>query len=90
MNNLKLIKYIYQFLYLFFYNKLGSDKYTSSSASISLTVLFLIVITLSLINTLTIYLLKLDVIKLINEWLLLVVVILLYLFYRFLVLKNIK
>jgi len=87
---MKTIKYIFNCVYTFFYNKLGSDKYTSTSASISILIILAIVVTLIIINLISNYFFKLNLIKEMNQWVLLLIITGLYLFYRFFLLKMIK
>jgi hypothetical protein len=90
MINMKIVKDLYNYVYAFFYHKLSSDKYTSASASISILTMLSIVITLILINIGSNYLFKVNFIKEVNEWIVLMLIIALYLIYRFSILKILK
>ncbi len=81
---------MYKNIYSFFYDKLGSEKYTSKSASISIISFFLIVISLICINIFSIYLLKYDLLKRMNSWKIVILIIVLYIVFQMIIKKQIR
>jgi len=66
---------IYNSVFFFFHKKIGSNRYTSQSASISIISLIIIGLFALLINTLFIILTKHDFIKNTNQWIILITLI---------------
>jgi len=87
---MKAIIHLYNVIYYFFYNKLGSDKFTSSSASLNILTLFIVVVLLVLINVFFIFLIEIDMIKKMSDWLILLVVVILFLLIRYSIIRIIN
>ncbi|CAM4117498.1 hypothetical protein FLBR109950_16000 [Flavobacterium branchiophilum] len=75
---MKLLIYIQNYIYNVFYKRIGSNKHTSFSASLSIVTLIIIVIFLIIINLLSILFYKIDIIKDVNEWLIAITILLVY------------
>ena len=87
---MKTIRYIYKSIYDFFYDRLGSDKNTSDSASISILTMLLVIIVLILINIIFITAFNFNILKESNQWVIFISILILYLAIRFSLIKIIK
>ena len=87
---MKTIRYIYKSIYDFFYDRLGSDKNTSDSASISILTMLLVIIVLILINIIFITAFNFNILKESNQWIVFISILILYLAIRFSLIKIIK
>jgi hypothetical protein len=76
---MKTLKYFYKSIFAFFYDRLGSDKHTSDSASISVLALFMLIFIIVSINIIGVISLNINFLKSANEWIILIFIILLYL-----------
>lgn len=87
---MKIIRNIYKSIYAFFYDRLGSDKNTSDSASISILTMLLVIIVLILINLIFITAFNFNILKESNQWVIFISILILYLVIRFSLIKIIK
>jgi hypothetical protein len=87
---MKIIRYFYKSIHAFFYDRLGSDKHTSDSASISILTLLLVIIVLILTNIVFITAFNFNILKESNQWVIFISILILYLAIRFFLIKIIK
>lgn len=87
---MKIIRYFYKSIHAFFYDRLGSDKHTSDSASISILAMLLVIIVLILTNIVFITAFNFNILNESNQWLIFISILILYLIIRFYLIKIIN